>query len=77
MKNKSAETKYMAERQQVFDSLKNLDRRSFMKVSAAAAGAVLAKGLAPPHSFMPVSVAHAAESADAPAFRQSRKWINL
>ena len=66
---KSVETKHMEERQGFFAALKNLDRRSFMKVSAAAAGAALATGLVPPHSFMPVSVAHGAESADAPAFR--------
>jgi Icc protein len=70
MKHKSAETKYMESRQEVYDSLKDLDRRSFMKVSAAAMGAVLAKGLVPPHSFVPVDVAGAAETLkDAPAFR--------
>ncbi len=65
---KSVEQKYRDERAEVFNGLKRLDRRSFVKVSAAAAGAVLAKGLMPPHSFMPVEVAHAAEG-DAAAFR--------
>jgi len=72
MKNtpRSVEAKHMESRQQLFDSLRQLDRRSFMKVSAAAVGAVLAGGLAPPHSFVPVSVAHAAStSAGPPAFR--------
>lgn len=64
MKNtfKSVETKYMEERDFLFRSLKNLDRRSFMKVSAAALGAVLAKGIMPPHTFFPVKVAHAENS---------------
>ena len=37
--HKSVETKYLEERQQFFHGLKNLDRRSFLKVSAAAVGA--------------------------------------
>jgi Icc protein len=40
-----------------------LDRRSFLKVSAACAGAVAAQGLISPHSFQPVSVAFAGEPA--------------
>lgn len=66
MKLKSVETKHMESRPQLFDSLKGLDRRKFMKVSAAAMGAVVAKGIVPPHSFMPVSVAHGAEAGKAP-----------
>jgi hypothetical protein len=53
-KFKSVETKYMEERQSLFSSLKNLDRRSFMKVTAVAMGAVLAKGLSTPFSFLPL-----------------------
>ena len=68
--HKSVETRYMEERKQVFDSLRDLDRRSFMKVSAAAFAAAAANGLTPPGSFMPVSVAHGAPaSKEAPAFR--------
>jgi hypothetical protein len=55
-KFKSVETKYMEERQSLFDSLKNLDRRSFMKVTAAAMGVALAKGLSTPFSFTPLKV---------------------
>ena len=69
-KIKSVETKYMEEREGVFKALRNLDRRSFVKLATVAAGAVIAKGLTPPHSFLPVSVAHAATgSGGAPPFR--------
>jgi 3',5'-cyclic AMP phosphodiesterase CpdA len=69
-KHKSIETRHEEERRGFFDSLKNLDRRSFIKVSAAAMGAVLAKGLVPPHSFIPVSVSSArAASGKAEPFR--------
>jgi 3',5'-cyclic AMP phosphodiesterase CpdA len=53
---KSIETKYMEQRAALFAALHNLDRRSFFKVSAAAAGAVLSDGLVHPHSFQPVRV---------------------
>jgi Icc protein len=56
-KFKSIETKYTEERQAFFGGLKNLDRRSFLKVSAATMGAAVASGLAPCHSFQSVSVA--------------------
>ena len=41
-KHKSVETRYMEARQEFFDSMQGLDRRSFLKVSSAAMGAVLA-----------------------------------
>ena len=67
---KSIETKYMQERQEFFSGLKNLDRRSFLKVSAAAMGAAAASGLLPSHSFCPVSVGQAAASSgSSPSFR--------
>lgn len=59
-KHKSVETKYMEEREQVLRGLRGLDRRSFLKVSAAAAAAVAAKGLVTPHGFQLVNVANAA-----------------
>jgi len=55
-KHKSVETKHMEERREFYESLKNIDRRSFLKVSAAALGTAMASGLAWPHSFQPASV---------------------
>jgi 3',5'-cyclic AMP phosphodiesterase CpdA len=49
----------MEERDALLRALRSLDRRSFLKVAAATAGAVLARGLLPPHSFQLVNVAHA------------------
>src|SRR5215475_8408121 len=57
---KSIETRHYEERDALFRQLHNLDRRSFVKVSLAAAAAVAAKGLAHPFSFMPIDVAYAA-----------------
>ena len=62
-KPKSIETRYMQEREALFRDLNNLDRRSFLKVSAAAMGAAVASGLTPYHSFQPVSVAQDAVSS--------------
>ena len=50
-KLKSIETRYMEERGKFFHDLENLDRRSFLKVSAAAMGAAAASGVfLPTHS---------------------------
>ena len=57
---KSVETKYVESREGLMRSLENLDRRSFLKVSGAAAAAVMAKSIVHPHSFQPVSVASGA-----------------
>src|SRR5262249_59775715 len=55
----SIETRHYAERDALFRALHGLDRRAFLKVSLAAAGAALASGARfHPHSFLPVSVAH-------------------
>jgi Icc protein len=62
----SVETRHMEERAELYSALKSLDRRAFMKVSAAAFGAAAAQGLMPPHSFQPVRVAQAAEEGKAP-----------
>ena len=57
---KSVETKYYEEREAALRSLAGLDRRRFLKVAGAAAGAVMASGLVTPHSFMPIRLAHGA-----------------
>ncbi|HLA83310.1 MAG TPA: metallophosphoesterase [Thermoguttaceae bacterium] len=53
--HKSVETKYYEERERLYRGLVNLDRRAFLKVSAAALGATA--GLIAPTSFTPVTVA--------------------
>ena len=58
-RRKDPQTTYMEAREAIQRGLKNLDRRAFLKVAGAAAGAVAAKGLFHPHSFLPVSIAHA------------------
>jgi 3',5'-cyclic-AMP phosphodiesterase len=60
VRHNSVETKYMEERDAALRGLRQLDRRTFMKVLAATAGAVMAKGLVPPHTFQLVNVANAA-----------------
>ncbi len=60
IKHKSVETKYLEERERAIRGLGGIDRRTFVKIAAASAGAALAKGLLPPHSFQLVNVAHAA-----------------
>lgn len=59
----SVETKYHRERDEVFRGLRNLDRRAFLRVSAAAVGAALAKNLLAPHSFQLVEMAYGAPTA--------------
>jgi Icc protein len=59
-RHKSIETTYMEDRDTVLRGLGRLDRRTFLKVLAASAGAVMAKGLVPPHTFQLVNVAEAA-----------------
>ncbi len=56
---KSIETRYMEEREQLFRGLHNLDRRSFLRVSSAAAAAAVVSGMTP-HSFSPIRIARAA-----------------
>ena len=56
-KFKSVETKYTEQRESFFRDLKNLDRRSFLKVSAAAMGAATASGILSCPSFQSVTVA--------------------
>ncbi|HEX9725707.1 MAG TPA: metallophosphoesterase [Vicinamibacteria bacterium] len=55
---KSVETRYMEERDEFFRALRKLDRRSFIKLSTAALGAVAAHGIIPPNSFQPVTLAY-------------------
>jgi Icc protein len=60
IRHKGVETKFMEEREAALRRLQGLDRRTFMKVAAAAAGAVMAGGIIAPHSFQLVHVANAA-----------------
>lgn len=62
---KSIETRHMEERESALRSLHNLDRRSFLRVSAAASAAAMAHGVAFPRSFQPIRV----ESGAGEAFR--------
>jgi 3',5'-cyclic AMP phosphodiesterase CpdA len=66
-RHKSVETKYLEARERVLRALPRLDRRTFLKVSAASAGAALAKGLIPPHTFQLVEVANAAVAKSWPS----------
>ena len=54
------ETRYMEERRVALEGLRGIDRRGFLRASAAAAAAAMACGVAP-HSFQPVRVAFAGE----------------
>ena len=67
VKHKSVETKYMEEREAALRGLRQLDRRTFLKVLAATTGAVMAKGLVPPHTFQLVEIANAATDKTASA----------
>jgi predicted MPP superfamily phosphohydrolase len=68
-KHKSVETKWYEQREELFQGIKRLPRRQFAKVMGVSAGALLAKGLLPPHSFQLVEVANAAPAAGvAPKF---------
>lgn len=57
----SVETRYYTERAALFREVQRLDRRSFLKVSMAAAAAALTSGVQfHPHTFQTVAVADAA-----------------
>ena len=58
-RHKSVETKYMEDRDKALRGLRRLDRRTFLEVLGASAGAVMAKGLMPPHTFQLVNMAEA------------------
>ena len=57
----------MEERERVLRALRSCDRRTFLKVAGATMGAVMAKGLMPPHTFQLVTVADAAIDKDSGA----------
>jgi 3',5'-cyclic AMP phosphodiesterase CpdA len=59
---KSVETKYYEERDAFFQGLANLDRRDFLRISAAAVAAAAAEGVTCHlQSFTPIRIAGAAE----------------
>ncbi|MGD0949296.1 MAG: metallophosphoesterase [Candidatus Binatia bacterium] len=63
-RHKGVETKYYEARDGVLRALRNCDRRTFLRISAATMGAVLAKGLMPPHTFQLVEVAGASTAPE-------------
>jgi 3',5'-cyclic-AMP phosphodiesterase len=67
-KFKSVETKYYEERQELFDGLKRLDRRAFMRVAGVSAGIVAGMGLVTPASFQLIQVAEGQENPEKPKF---------
>jgi 3',5'-cyclic AMP phosphodiesterase CpdA len=68
-RHKDVETRYYEEREALFQGLRDLDRRGFMKVAAAAAGAALVNGVSVhPRSFSTVRVVDAATTGDAFSF---------
>lgn len=67
---KSVETKYRAEREAVFRGLAGLDRRDFMRVSAAAVAAAAMQGVSCHlQSFTPIRIAQAATPDEGETFR--------
>jgi 3',5'-cyclic AMP phosphodiesterase CpdA len=75
-KHKSVETKWYEDRENLIRDLMRLPRRDFFKVAGAAAGALLTKGLLPPHSFQLVEVAHAADTPAASPLKFSFAYIS-
>lgn len=59
-RNKSIETRWYEQREELFRGLHRLPRREFFKVMGASIAAIASKGLVVPHSFQLVEVAHAA-----------------
>jgi 3',5'-cyclic AMP phosphodiesterase CpdA len=57
----SIEDRHLRERQELFDGLRGLGRRDFMKVAGAALGAAAVHGVVVPGSFAPIRIADAAE----------------
>jgi 3',5'-cyclic AMP phosphodiesterase CpdA len=65
---KKREEQFNKERDDFFDAVKRLDRRSFMRVAGMAAGVAAAQSVLPPQSFQLVDVV-AAQTAAKPKFR--------
>jgi Icc protein len=57
---KSIESKHEQQRSQLFEGLKRLDRRAFLRLAGLSAGIAAGKGLVHPASFQLVNVAEAA-----------------
>jgi 3',5'-cyclic AMP phosphodiesterase CpdA len=68
LKWKEREEQYRREREEFFEAVKRLDRRSFLKVAGLAAASAAAKSVVAPHSFQLVDVVNA-QTREKPLFR--------
>ncbi|MEW6208216.1 MAG: metallophosphoesterase [Acidobacteriota bacterium] len=65
---KKREQEYRSEREDFFQAVSRLDRRSFMKIAGTAGALAAAQSILPPHSFQLVDVVEA-QTAEKPLFR--------
>ena len=60
-RHKSVERKYYEDRDRLLKALRNCDRRTLLKISAATMGAIMARGLIPPVHLQVVEVGERAD----------------